>query len=163
MWESRQLWRDPLSIFFMPLWPIIVLNPKTLEKPNISPAFKGISLLEETGVKISEMFLKYQFFTNLIRDLYGHLTKQMPRWGKGCRETSDVRVSHPNVESEFILRYKTVQVTLCWLPTAYFRQPDLKSSQKKEMTMDLGGQTPERGRNLVRHRRIGLIYAQLGQ
>lgn len=57
----------------MPLWPIIVLNPKRLEKPSIPPAIKGISQLGETGVKIPERFLKHQFFMNLIKDLYGCL------------------------------------------------------------------------------------------
>ena len=60
----------------MPLWPIIVLNPKRLEKPNIPPVIKGISLLGEIGVEVPERLLKHQFFMTLIKDLYGCLIKQ---------------------------------------------------------------------------------------
>lgn len=40
-------------LLLMPLWPFSVIKPEKLEETNICPVIKGISLLWETGVKIS--------------------------------------------------------------------------------------------------------------
>lgn len=57
-------------LLLMPLWPFSVIKPEKLEETNICPVIKGISLLWETGVKISGRFLNYHFFMNFIKDLY---------------------------------------------------------------------------------------------